>query len=105
MSPAAAQHATSNSSSSAGNNGPSSASSSSSSASSSSNGVGVQSSTTSSSSGLANQKQLSALQAKLHYLNIMAQLPSYGAKCFPTNARVSVLLLFTRSLLTRNYCF
>ncbi|CAG0887439.1 unnamed protein product [Darwinula stevensoni] len=33
------------------------------------------------------QKQLSALQAKLHYLNIIAQLPSYGAKCFPTNLR------------------
>lgn len=27
-------------------------------------------------------KQLTALQAKLHYLDIVSQLPSYGAKCF-----------------------
>lgn len=29
-------------------------------------------------------KQLTALQVKLHYLDIVSQLPSYGAKCFPT---------------------
>lgn len=26
-------------------------------------------------------------QAKIHYLDIIAGLPSYGAKCFSTNAR------------------
>ncbi|KAI9562022.1 hypothetical protein GHT06_012987 [Daphnia sinensis] len=31
------------------------------------------------------QKQLTVLQAKLHYLKIIAELPSYGAKCFSTN--------------------
>ena len=31
------------------------------------------------------QKQLTALQAKLHYLKIISELPSYGAKCFSTN--------------------
>ncbi|XP_037083114.1 FERM and PDZ domain-containing protein 4-like isoform X2 [Pollicipes pollicipes] len=31
------------------------------------------------------QKQLTALQAKLHYLKIISDLPSYGAKCFTTN--------------------
>jgi len=34
------------------------------------------------------QKQLTALQAKLHYLKIIAELPSYGAKCFSTNFKV-----------------
>ncbi|CAL4059833.1 unnamed protein product, partial [Meganyctiphanes norvegica] len=33
------------------------------------------------------QKQLTALQAKLHYLKIIADLPSYGAKCFSTNLK------------------
>ncbi|KAF0310745.1 FERM and PDZ domain-containing protein 4 [Amphibalanus amphitrite] len=33
----------------------------------------------------AGQKQLTALQAKLHYLNIISHLPSYGAKCFNTS--------------------
>ncbi|CAH1119218.1 unnamed protein product [Phaedon cochleariae] len=32
-------------------------------------------------------KQLTALQAKLHYLDIVAQLPSYGAKCFSAGPR------------------
>lgn len=32
-------------------------------------------------------KQLTPLQAKLHYLDIVSQLPSYGAKCFSTNPR------------------
>lgn len=27
-------------------------------------------------------KQLTALQTKLHYLDLVGQLPSYGAKCF-----------------------
>lgn len=27
-------------------------------------------------------KQLTSLQTKLHYLDIVSQLPSYGAKCF-----------------------
>ena len=35
------------------------------------------------------QKQLTALQAKLHYLKIISELPSYGAKCFSTNFKVS----------------
>lgn len=34
------------------------------------------------------QKQLTALQAKLHYLKIISDLPSYGAKCFSTNMKV-----------------
>lgn len=33
------------------------------------------------------QKQLTALQAKLHYLKIISDLPSYGAKCFSTNMK------------------
>ena len=37
----------------------------------------------------AGQKQLTALQAKLHYLKIISDLPSYGAKCFSTNISVS----------------
>ena len=37
----------------------------------------------------AGQKSLTALQAKLHYLRIIGELPSYGAKCFATNLRVS----------------
>ncbi|XP_045467431.1 uncharacterized protein LOC123675910 isoform X2 [Harmonia axyridis] len=32
-------------------------------------------------------KQLTALQAKLHYLDIVGQLPSYGAKCFSAGPR------------------
>ena len=28
---------------------------------------------------------MTALQAQLHYLKIIADLPSYGAKCFSTN--------------------
>ena len=31
------------------------------------------------------QKQLTVLQAKLHYFKIIAELSSYGAKCFSTN--------------------
>ena len=34
------------------------------------------------------QKQLTVLQAKLHYLKIISELPSYGAKCFSTNFKV-----------------
>ena len=30
------------------------------------------------------------LQAKLHYLKIISELPSYGAKCFSTNMSVSI---------------
>ena len=36
------------------------------------------------------QKNLTALQAKLHYLKIISDLPSYGAKCFSTNMSVSI---------------
>ena len=36
------------------------------------------------------QQQLTALQAKLHYLKIISDLPSYGAKCFSTNISVSI---------------
>lgn len=35
------------------------------------------------------QKHLTALQAKLHYLKIISELPSYGSKCFSTNLRDS----------------
>ncbi|CAL1275502.1 unnamed protein product, partial [Larinioides sclopetarius] len=31
------------------------------------------------------QKHLTPLQAKLHYLKIISELPSYGSKCFATN--------------------
>ena len=37
------------------------------------------------------QKNLTALQAKLHYLKIISELPSYGAKCFSTTLSVSTL--------------
>ncbi|RWS10540.1 FERM and PDZ domain-containing protein 4-like protein, partial [Dinothrombium tinctorium] len=37
----------------------------------------------------AGQKTLTALQAKIHYLKIISELPSYGAKMFPTNIRDS----------------
>lgn len=33
-------------------------------------------------------KTLTSLQAKLYYLTIMSELPSYGAKCFSTGIRV-----------------
>ena len=36
------------------------------------------------------QKNLTALQAKLHYLKIISELPSYGAKCFSTTLSVSI---------------
>lgn len=36
-------------------------------------------------------KQLTPLQAKLHYLDIVAQLPSYGAKCFSAGPRADTL--------------
>lgn len=39
-----------------------------------------------------NYKTLTALQAKLYYLTIIAELPSYGAKCFSTNVRVSAII-------------
>ena len=40
------------------------------------------------------QKNLTALQAKLHYLKIISELPSYGAKCFSTTLSVSQLSNF-----------
>lgn len=36
-------------------------------------------------------KQLTALQAKLHYLDIVSQLPSYGAKCFSAGPKADAL--------------
>ncbi|XP_044262585.1 uncharacterized protein LOC123010031 isoform X1 [Tribolium madens] len=36
-------------------------------------------------------KQLTSLQAKLHYLDIVAQLPSYGAKCFSAGPKADAL--------------
>jgi hypothetical protein len=39
------------------------------------------------------EKHLTALQAKLHYLKIISDLPSYGAKCFSTNISVSLTKL------------
>lgn len=44
-------------------------------------------------------KMLTQLQAKIHYLDIVSGLPSYGAKCFSTNSRSnveSVLLISPR---------
>lgn len=44
-------------------------------------------------------KTLTQLQAKIHYLDIVSGLPSYGAKCFSTNSRSnveSVLLISPR---------
>ena len=38
------------------------------------------------------QKFLTGLQAKLHYLKIISELPSYGAKCFSTNMSVSQMI-------------
>uniref|UniRef100_A0A182S5K3 FERM domain-containing protein n=1 Tax=Anopheles maculatus TaxID=74869 RepID=A0A182S5K3_9DIPT len=35
-------------------------------------------------------KTLTQLQAKIHYLDIISGLPSYGAKCFSTNQRDGV---------------
>lgn len=35
------------------------------------------------------QKVLTPLQAKLHYLRIISDLPSYGAKCFSSSINVS----------------
>ena len=35
-------------------------------------------------------KVLTQLQAKIHYLDIISGLPSYGAKCFSTNQRDGV---------------
>ncbi|KAL1131227.1 hypothetical protein AAG570_010845, partial [Ranatra chinensis] len=46
-------------------------------------------------------KCLTALQAKLYYLTIISQLPSYGAKCFPTNnmdANVESVILVSPKL-------
>lgn len=37
------------------------------------------------------QKSLTSLQAKVHYLRIISELPSYGAKIFPMNIRESVI--------------
>ncbi|CAH2046799.1 unnamed protein product, partial [Iphiclides podalirius] len=42
------------------------------------------------------QRQLTQLQAKLHYLDIVASLPSYGAKCFSCNRPERVLLVSPR---------
>ncbi|XP_072932460.1 uncharacterized protein [Epargyreus clarus] len=41
-------------------------------------------------------KQLTQLQAKLHYLDIVAGLPSYGAKCFSSARPERVLLVSPR---------
>ncbi|KAM3960052.1 LOW QUALITY PROTEIN: uncharacterized protein ACR2FA_005852 [Aphomia sociella] len=42
------------------------------------------------------QRQLTQLQAKLHYLDIVAGLPSYGAKCFSSTRPERVLLVSPR---------
>ncbi|CAH0587157.1 unnamed protein product [Chrysodeixis includens] len=42
------------------------------------------------------QRQLTQLQAKLHYLDIVAGLPSYGAKCFSSSRPERVLLVSPR---------
>lgn len=49
----------------------------------------------------ASQKTLTALEAKVHYLRIISELPSYGAKIFPMNIRESILesaILVSRKL-------
>lgn len=38
----------------------------------------------------SSNKVLTQLQAKIHYLDIISGLPSYGAKCFSTNQRDGV---------------
>lgn len=45
-----------------------------------------------------NYKTLTALQAKLYYLTLISDLPSYGAKCFSTNVLVSVRYVVTSSV-------
>ena len=47
--------------------------------------------------------QMTALQAKLHYLSIITELPSYGAKCFSTNVNVSLENLHFISALSENW--
>ncbi|XP_050348297.1 uncharacterized protein LOC126772154 [Nymphalis io] len=42
------------------------------------------------------QRHLTQLQAKLHYLDIVAGLPSYGAKCFSSSRPERVLLVSPR---------
>ncbi|GBP39619.1 FERM and PDZ domain-containing protein 4 [Eumeta japonica] len=42
------------------------------------------------------QRQLTQLQAKLHYLDIVSLLPSYGAKCFSSSRPERVLLVSPR---------
>ncbi|XP_068633830.1 uncharacterized protein [Battus philenor] len=42
------------------------------------------------------QRQLTQLQAKLHYLDIVGSLPSYGAKCFSSTRPERVLLVSPR---------
>lgn len=37
------------------------------------------------------QKCLTAIQAKVHYLRIISELPSYGAKIFPMNIRETIV--------------
>ena len=49
------------------------------------------------------QKNLTALQAKLHYLKIISELPSYGAKCFSTTLSVSISYQRNQSR-TRIFC-
>ena len=47
------------------------------------------------------QKTLTALDAKVHYLKLISELPSYGAKIFPMNIRESILesaILVSRKL-------
>lgn len=47
----------------------------------------------------SSNKILTQLQSKIHYLDIVSGLPSYGAKCFSTNLRSnieSVLLISPR---------
>ena len=52
------------------------------------------------------QKFLTGLQAKLHYLKIISELPSYGAKCFSTNMSVSWhYLQFSRPQFPLVCCF
>ncbi|XP_050678583.1 uncharacterized protein LOC126974904 [Leptidea sinapis] len=47
------------------------------------------------------QRQLTQLQAKLHYLDIVGGLPSYGAKCFSSTRPERVLLVSPRFALSQ----
>ena len=52
----------------------------------------------------SSHKCLTSLQAKLYYLSIISELPSYGAKCFSTNIRVSTTYHFCVCVCVKGQC-